>query len=60
MTTILSNFLCGAALICLGYLVVLFILWERPTRTYTAFFGRLSILFGAVCALAMALKDGAA
>lgn len=37
MTTILSNFLCGAALIWLGYLVVLFILWERPTRTHTAF-----------------------
>lgn len=60
MTTILSNFLCGAALPWLGYLVVLFVVWERPNRTYTAFFFRLSILFGAVCAVAIAVKEGAA
>lgn len=60
MTTIVTNFLFGAALPWLGYLIVLFLAWERPTRNHTAFWVRLSILFGVVCAVAMALKDGAA
>ncbi|MBD7259768.1 MULTISPECIES: hypothetical protein [Klebsiella pneumoniae complex] len=60
MTTIISNFLCAAAMPWLGYLIGLFLVWERPSRAHTAFFCRLSILFGVVCALAMALKDGAA
>lgn len=60
MTTIFSNFLCGAALPWLGYLVVLFLIWERPSHIHAAFFARLSILFGVVCAVILALKDGAA
>ncbi|HDU5042192.1 hypothetical protein [Klebsiella aerogenes] len=60
MTAILSNFLCGVALPWLGYLISMFLIWELPSRAYTVFFARLSILFGVLCALAMSLKDGVA
>lgn len=60
MTTILSNFLCAAALVCLAYLLQMFVLWEKPDREDAAFYGRLAIVFGVVCAVIMALKDGAA
>lgn len=60
MTIIFSNFLCGVALPWLGYLIGMFLIWELPSRAYTVFFVRLSILFGVLCALAMSFKDGAA
>jgi len=58
--SLMINFLLGAALTWAGLLVHSFALWERPTRGDAAFYARLSIVVGFMCAAVMALKDGAA